>query len=131
MAFDWSTLLALAEELCHRDEEAAQRTAISRSYYYVYHLGRRRILDNGFPFSRGVDTHKQVWEKFGNDPDPRCQSLKALAKILQDKRSRADYEDEYAKLTEDCTAVLEMAKQFATKLNALDKRLPVNRGVRF
>jgi uncharacterized protein (UPF0332 family) len=130
MPFAWSDFLTLAEELSRRNDEAALRTAASRAYYYVYHLGRQRILDNGFPLTRGADTHKQVWEKFEADPDPRCKKLQDLAKRLHDKRKQADYDIPYPKIEKEFPALLDMAKKFALDLNALDKRLPSNRGMR-
>jgi hypothetical protein len=72
--FSWPDYLTLANELSIRSEEYCLRTAISRTYYFVYHLARQRILDNGFP--------------------------------------------------------IEMAQKFATDLNQLERRLPVNLGIR-
>jgi len=73
-AFDWADYLKLAEELATRTEEHCLRTAISRAYYYAYHLGRERVMNNDFPMVRGGDTHKQVWEKFSNSPDVDARS---------------------------------------------------------
>jgi len=130
MAFDWPDFLTLADELSQRPEEGCMRTAISRSYYYVYHLARQRIIANQFPLVRGGDTHKQVWEKFENDPDYRCKKLYELAKKLHDKRRQADYELIYPRIEGEFPAVLELARRFAADLNALEERLPVNRGAR-
>jgi hypothetical protein len=130
MPFEWSGFLTLAEDLSKRNDEAALRTAASRVYYYVYHLGRQRIEENRFPLTKG-DAHKQVWEKFAADPDPRCRKLKELAMKLKDKRERADYEESYPKIEKEFPALLDMAKKFAVDLNALEKRLPSNRGMRF
>lgn len=130
MAFEWRDYLTLADELSRREGEACLRTAISRSYYYIYHLARQRLHDNQFIIIRGEGTHKQVWEKFENDADFRCKKLYELAKVLHDKRNRADYELPYARIGSEFPAILERARRFAEDLAALDKRLPVNRGVK-
>jgi hypothetical protein len=95
-----------------------------------YHLARQRIVDNQFPIARGANSHRQIWEKFENDPDPRCQKLYLTAKKIQDKRKQADYDIPYSKIEGEFPAVIEMAQRFAQDLNRLDQRLPVNRGVK-
>jgi uncharacterized protein (UPF0332 family) len=129
MPFDWPDFLTLADDLSKRQEESCLRTAISRAYYFIYHLARQRIIDNQFMIVRQGDTHKQVWEKFEWDPDPRCQRLHSLAKKLHDKRKQADYDIPYPKIEGEFPALIELAQRFADELNRLDKRLPVNRGV--
>lgn len=130
MAFDWPDYLNLADELSKRTEEACLRTAISRSYYYIYHLARQRLQENRFVITRGEGTHKQVWEKFEGDADFRCKKLYDLAKILHDKRKQADYEISYPRIESEFPAILDRTKKFAMDLAALDKRLPVNRGIK-
>jgi hypothetical protein len=131
MPFEWPEYLTLAEELSKRTEESCIRTAISRTYYYVYHLARQRLIDNQFVIVRGGDTHKQVWEKFQGDADHRCRKLNDLGKILHDKRKHADYDNPYSgRIEAEFPTLLEMAKRFAADLANLEARLPVNRGVK-
>ena len=130
MAFDWPDYLKLADELSKRTEEACLRTAISRSYYYIYHLAKQRLDENQFIIVRGEGTHRQIWEKFEVEADFRCKKLYDLAKILLDKRKRADYEVPYAKIESEFPIILELARKFAKDLADLDKRLPKNRGVK-
>jgi len=127
--FIWPDYLELAIELSTRAEESCLRTAISRTYYFVFHLARQRILDNNFPIARGENSHRQVWEKFQKDPDPRCQKLYFTAQKIQDRRKRADYDISYPKIDSEFPAMIEMAQRFAQDLSQLDRRLPVNRGV--
>lgn len=128
--FSWQDYLTLANQLSARTEEYCLRTAISRTYYYIYHLARQRIIDNQFSIARGENSHRQIWEKFENDPDPRCKKLYFTAKKIHDKRKQADYDIPYPKIDGEFPAVIEMARRFAQDLNQLDQRLPVNRGVR-
>jgi hypothetical protein len=128
--FDWPDFLTLADELAKRTEESCLRTAISRAYYYAYHLGRQRIIDNEFQIVPGGDSHKQVWEKFEGSPDWECKKLALLAGLLKDKRQRADYDKVFPRIVDEFPTVLDMARKFATDLGRLNSRLPVNRGVR-
>ncbi|HEX3438097.1 MAG TPA: hypothetical protein VHT24_15115 [Pseudacidobacterium sp.] len=128
-AFDWPDYLTLADELSKRTEEYCLRTAVSRAYYYIFHLARQRIIDNRFPISRDGYSHKQIWEKFENDPDPRCQKLYTTAKKIHDKRKQADYDIPYPRIEGEFPAVIELAQRFAQELANLDQRLPVNRGI--
>jgi hypothetical protein len=129
-SFDWPDFLNLAVELSSRPEESCLRTAIGRAYYYTYHLARQRVLDNGFSILPGGDSHKQVWEKFGNSPKPGCKKLYGLGTRLKDKRQRADYDRHYARIQDEFPAVLDLAHRFATELSALPARHPLNTGVR-
>lgn len=126
--FDWAQYHKVAGELSTHAEEAYLRTSISRAYYYIFHLGRKRVLDNGFILNRG-DAHKQVWEKFSDSPDHRCRKLAEDAKRLKEKRERADYESHYPRIDIDAPIVVTLAAQFATGLAILDVALPRNTGV--
>lgn len=128
--FDWPDFLTLAEELSVRREEYCLRTAIGRAYYYAYHLARQRVLDNQFTIALGGDSHKQVWEKFGNSPEPACRKLHGLAIRLKDKRQRADYDKHYSRIQDEFPTVLDLARRFATELSTLPARHPVNTGIR-
>ena len=126
--FNWSEYHRVARELSARLDECYLRTSISRAYYYVFHLGRKRVEDNRFPLSKS-DVHRQVWEKFGNSPDHRCRKLAETAKRLKEKRENADYEPFYPHVAKDAPAMVTLAAQFATDLANLDPALPRNTGI--
>lgn len=125
--FDWSEYRRVASELSTHADECYLRTSISRAYYYIFHLGRKRIEDNGFSLFTS-DAHKQIWEKFNGSPDHRCRKLAETAKRLKQKRENADYEPFYPHIAKDAPAVLEWAVQFAADLAQLDPALPRNTG---
>jgi uncharacterized protein (UPF0332 family) len=128
--FDWPDFLTLAEELAVRPEEHCLRTAIGRAYYYAYHLAKARVIENEFVINKFQDSHKQVWEKFGDSPDFRCKKLYELAQILKGKRQQADYDANFPRIAAEFPTIIDMTKKFARDLDALDKSVPVNRGVR-
>jgi uncharacterized protein (UPF0332 family) len=127
--FDWLGYHKLAEELLQQAAEPHLRTAVSRAYYYVFHLGRQRLIANRFYFIEKQDSHKQVWEKFADSPDPRCKKLAETAKRLKQKREVADYEQYFPRIEEDAVALVALAGDFARQLLGLDPRLPQNTGV--
>ncbi len=100
------------------------------AYYYVFHLARRRLTENRFSINKGVDSHKQVWEKFDSSPDNQCRRLAVMAKFLKERRQRADYEASYPRIEEDIPIVIEQAKKFAEEISRLQPDLPRNLGVR-
>lgn len=130
--FNWAEYLRLANELSSRaGDEAAMRSAISRAYYYVYHLALKRISDNDFIVNwEEGGSHLQVWNVFSRNPEAECQRLGDLGNQLREKRVRADYRDPYTRIEEDVPAILRDAQDFATRLSRLDRRHPNPRSVR-
>ncbi len=124
--FDWPAFLKLAEELALRPQESCRRTAISRAYYFIYHLARQRVEANGFVLVAGGDSHKQVWEKYSASPDFQCKKLGELARHIKLRRQRADYEPHFARVEEETGMILIMARDFAERLKRLPARLPAN-----
>ncbi len=122
--FSWSDYLRLAEELAQRADNSALRCAVSRAYYYVYHLALERARSNGFQASPGEGTHIQLWRTFDRSPDNGCKKLSVIALRLKQKRERADYSDYYHRIKEDVQVALQEARDFASKLEAVPVRFP-------
>jgi hypothetical protein len=128
--FDWTGYFVLADELSTRTDEAAIRSAVSRAYYFVYHLALQRAKDNGFTVLPGEASHKQLWRTYSGSPATECQKLAQIGTRLKEKRERADYEQIYARIGEDVPAMLEDARSFARLLAVLDRRFPNPSSVR-
>jgi hypothetical protein len=124
LPFDWSQYFRLADELARRPEESALRSALSRAYYYVYHLALQRAQANGFIIVSGEATHKQLWRNFNGSPEPDCRKLAEIAGRLKEKRERADYDDNYKRLADEIPEMLADAQDFAVRLQRLDPRHP-------
>jgi len=122
--FDWSQYVGLAQELGRRADEAALRSAISRAYYYVYHLALARAEANAYRPRPGEAKHAQLWRIFSGSPDPDCQRLAVLAGRLKEKRERADYENHFARIGEEVPALLADAEAFAVLLANVPARHP-------
>lgn len=122
--FDWSGFLALANELARRQDEASLRSAMSRAYYYVYHLAVERAIRNGFATRPGEGSHTQLWRNYSDSPEPRCRHLAEIAKRLKEKRERADYRKNYPRIHEEVPGMLTDAENFAARLLELPPRFP-------
>ena len=122
--FDWAEYFRLAEELRHRIDEASLRSAISRAYYYVYHLALARAEANAYKARPGEGKHMQLWRVYSASPEPDCQRLAVIAGRLKEKRERADYEDRFVRVADEVPVVLADAQKFAELLNRLPARHP-------
>jgi uncharacterized protein (UPF0332 family) len=127
--FDWSEYLQLAEDLAKRGNEGSLRSAISRAYYYVYHLALKRAQTNGLIFVQG-GMHAQLWRVFSESPDPDCRKLGTIAGRLKKLRDRADYEPSFPRVQEEIPYTLADARDFATLLVKVPVRLPNPKSVR-
>ena len=130
MPFDWSEYIKLADELGKRTDEGSLRSAISRAYYYVYHLALDRARANNFQALSGEGVHRQLWRCYSDSPMPACMRLGEIAQRLQRKRQKADYDPIYTRITEDMPDVMTDAKTFAAGLKQLDPRHPNPQSIR-
>ena len=129
--FDWSGYLRLAEELGSRQDQASLRSAISRTYYYVYHLALKRAEANGFKALRGEATHTQLWRLFDASPEPACKTIGRIAVRLKGKRQQADYNGYFPRLEGEVPGVIADARDFAARLDKLPSRFPNPGSVRY
>ena len=123
-SFDWTGYNALATELAARADEASRRSAISRAYYYVYHLALARASNNGFQILPGEGSHKQLWRNYSDSPEANCRKLAEIAKRLKERRKRADYNERYPRIGEEINELIKDAQHFAVRLVALPQRFP-------
>lgn len=122
-AFDWGGYLTLATSLAEQPDEASRRSAVSRAYYYVYHLALSRAESNEFKAVEG-GSHKQMWNFYLGSPLIQCQELANLGTRMKSRREKADYRAVYPRLVEEVGDVLDEARRFAELLNRVDARHP-------
>lgn len=126
MSFDWNSYLTLAEELAKKKEdEASQRTAISRAYYCVYNLAFARAEKSAGHYPGGIGYHKWCWDKYMNTNDLACRQIGLEGDRMKSRRVRADYNSEgFYRLNDTVRRVLQDAHQFLVDLQSLDPRYP-------
>ena len=80
MSFRWTEYLRLARELAFRDNEAAMRSAVSRSYYAAYHAARHHMAAAGAESSR-YGPHQAVWNELAASGNPSWKKAGTLVEI--------------------------------------------------
>lgn len=122
-AFGWDDYLRLATRLASEEDEAAHRTAISRAYYFVFHLARRRAVDNRCVESKA--SHTQIWACYENSSDTACKKLGIDGRRLHEKRKNADYDLPFkGRLGDEVQDALHKASEFTNRLLVLDPTQP-------
>jgi uncharacterized protein (UPF0332 family) len=130
MPFHWIEFLNLADDLATRSDEASLRSALSRAYYYVFHLASKRVKGNGFVYKRDDGgSHVQVWRIFSSSDDLECVKLAQIAERLKENRRRADYDNLFPRIDDYIPIALEEARDFAARLLKIDPSLPKPTGV--
>lgn len=90
MSFDWNEFRQLAEQLKQSENEASQRTAISRIYYADYHQAKLYLENEGFIFRQFESSHRQIWDEF-KDKGRTFAAIGNTGDRLRANRVKADY----------------------------------------
>jgi len=92
--FDWDDYLTLADRLAQEtDDEAAQRSAISRAYYAAYHAAAAFVRAQGILMVG--HTHRSVWSALKADPRADRASAGRKGDRLKGFRLAADYRNPF------------------------------------
>jgi len=124
MAFDWLEFLKLAEQLSGNTDEASQRSAISRAYYFAYHVAHERALSKTYRRPEDGTSHNSLWSHYERNSNPDCRRVAFLGRRLHERRVRADYGNTYSRIAEEIGAVLLDAKRCASIIEALPPQFP-------
>ena len=81
----------LASQLANSPHAAELRTAISRAYYAIYHVGVTLLESLGFRLSSGPAGHGDVRNRLSNSGDPEMMRVGNQLGQLQSQRIAADY----------------------------------------
>jgi uncharacterized protein (UPF0332 family) len=84
--------LFAAEQLLKIPNEATYRSAVSRSYYAVFHCAAEFLAELGFPASRGPQAHGELQFRVNNCGVAEFQKLYRMIHRLYDRRRVADYD---------------------------------------
>lgn len=127
MPFDWKDFLSLARRLAtSTDDEASQRTAISRAYYCVFNLAFARAEGTVGPKPRDASYHQWCWDQYTGTNDRACKQLGNTGQRMKARRVRADYKDaDIRRLDDEVQRNLEDARGFLAALLALNPRYPL------
>ena len=81
-----------AEQLLRMPSDAADRTAVNRAYYAIYHCSSEFLSELGLKTSSGPQTHGQLQARVNNCGVTEFQQLYRIIHKLYDNRLLADYD---------------------------------------
>lgn len=121
--FAWPDYLVLAQHLAQRDDEASQRSAISRAYYAAFHVARRHVMQTHpeVILPRHGAVHDVVWTTL----ERGAREERAAAhggKRLRQKRTLADYELVGLSFPSDGRQAIAWAEAVVRSLGALETK---------
>lgn len=92
---------------------AKLRTATSRAYYGVHHIGSKALTDVGIKISRGPAAHGEVFNKLQVSGDPDLEAAGSQLADLHSYRIKADYrlEDLRTEKPQNVRGHIEQAKK--------------------
>lgn len=124
MAFEWTEFSNLAERLARSADEASQRTAISRAYYFAFHVANDRAIANNYRRPEDGTTHNSLWSHYERNSNAECRRIAFLGKRLHERRVRADYKESYDRIGDEMAQVLIDAKRCADIVRQLPSQYP-------
>ena len=131
--FDWTEFLSIAEEIFQKvskisqvdlSEEAVCRTAISRAYYFAFHVSQMCLIEINPDFRSfyGAGSHNDVINGLKNLKEIRYRKIANYLEKFKIMRVKADYDSErYPKRFEigNIVAELQKAIDYAKKIKFL------------
>lgn len=120
MSFEWEHYLHLAQRLAQEDDEASQRSAISRAYYAAFHTARKYV-EKAHPEvslrQHGVE-HGAIWDhlKLGSSREP---VIGQQGDRLRQARVKADYRIVGLRFPQDTKLAIEQARLIIQTLGSM------------
>jgi hypothetical protein len=126
MSFDWKEYLNLAKKLAaEKSNDAALRSAISRSYYCVFNLAMQRAEANQFKAKDDASSHDQLWSLYArNKSDATCVRLASIGPRLKRRRVKADYRHYVNRLHAEVEEAITDAEECLALIAALKPDMP-------
>jgi len=120
--FDWSDFKTLADELRQRNDEAAQRTAISRIYYTVYWRARTFLESEGFVLRQYEASHIQIWNEYKQKAGQTNKAIGKFGSELHRFRVQADYVADVKDIKKLVIDSFKLAENVLTYLQQIEKK---------
>ena len=125
MTFDWNKYLELAKRLAaETGDDAAMRSAVSRSYYCVFNLAMIRAKTNEYRTKDDASSHDQLWTLYGRNTDASCAKVSVIGQRMKRRRVKADYQSNFDQLKEAAADAVSDAEECVAILSSLQRDLP-------
>lgn len=119
--FDWNDFKTLAEELRQRNDEAAQRAAISRIYYAVYWRARNFLESEGFILRQYEASHVQIWNEYKQKVGQTNKAVGKSGSELHRFRVQADYVADIKDIKQVTNDSFKLAENVLAYLQQIEK----------
>src|SRR5450432_477781 len=118
MTFDWRLYLEFAQALASENDEARERSAVSRAYYSAFCIARDWLTEHEkkFTMPNPGESHKIVWDTFDNGPEQVKKWIAKEGRKLRNSRNNADYDSEVFGLKEMVQISLKRAEGIVEKI---------------
>ena len=125
MTFDWNNYLVLAKKLAtDKADDAALRTAVSRSYYCIFNLAMTKAKGNQYTSKDDASSHDQLWSLYGRNTDKDCEQISLIGARMKRRRVKADYRAFFDNLKDEVEDAIEDAEECLKLLDQMSKDLP-------
>lgn len=111
----------LSKQLATNSTPAGIRTAVSRAYYAVFHVGSENLEKLGFKIPQNPNGHAEVERRLHNCGDPEISAVGTQLGDLRSKRIKADYRLTYRKI-ENSDSALVLVKLAEKMIRTLDEK---------
>lgn len=125
MSFPWADYLTVARHLKDHSTASAYsdgclRSAVSRAYYAALNTARNLLRDQwGIEVPEDATIHTFVPQWFMGEDEVDRQEIGVLLERLRDRRRKADYEDEIARVSSLADRSLEDSKLVIVRVSSL------------
>ena len=127
MPFDWNDYLLLAKKLIAAQDadEAALRSAVSRTYYCVFNLAMYRARLTSYRTKDDASSHDQLWSLYERNAESSdCKQVSLIGARLKRRRVNADYRTVYTSLRAEAEGAVEDAEVCLKLLSELSQEFP-------
>lgn len=114
-SFPWKDYLTLAQKLMEDGGEPSYRSSVSRAYYCVFNLAKRKagVVERD-------EAHKKVIEKLKKSPLKSLRTAGGILDGLRKTRNDADYEASVLFTRRHAEDALSAASNLISSLNSAD-----------
>lgn len=117
--FDWFEYFDLAKSLAQQNDEASQRSAVSRAYYAAFCNARNWLRREGLSIPKTGKAHEIVWNQYESSSERQHRLIAQYGKRLRRKRTEVDYDDEIRNLDYFVQGAMETASRLIVLLRSL------------
>jgi uncharacterized protein (UPF0332 family) len=123
----WNEFLDTADRLSRGTTEGDWRSAISRSYYSLFHYFREFFLSNGLDIGRGAgQAHFNFYTGLSNCGFPSVSTLADRIDAVRRRRGEADYELRIVVTQVDATESVRNANDIIRTFQTLLTTIPAH-----